>query len=68
MFAPPSWANVRMNGLSASFDFTGGAAERHALLRRLIEAGVTVSGLREDRAQLQDAYFDSMRGGGEPSS
>lgn len=55
-------ANVRMNGLSASFDFAGGAAERHALLRRLIEAGVTVSGLREDRAQLQDAYFDSMRG------
>lgn len=55
-------ANVRVNGLSASFDFAGGAADRHALLRRLIEAGVAVSGLREDRIQLQDAYFDSLRG------
>lgn len=54
-------SGAAVDGQSATFDFVGDARDRHALLRRLIEAGVPVSGLREDRIQLQDAYFATVR-------
>ena len=45
----------------ATFLISGGLAEQHALLRALVEGGVAVAGLREDRAGLQDAYLAHLR-------
>jgi len=45
----------------ATFLISGGLAEQHALLRALVESGVAVAGLREDRAGLQDAYLAHLR-------
>ena len=41
----------------ATLLFSGDAAAQHALLRQLVEAGIPVAGLREDRIALQDAYI-----------
>lgn len=41
----------------ATLMFSGDVAAQHALLRHLVEAGIPVAGLRENRVALQDAYI-----------
>ena len=50
-------AQVEVGDEGATLLFTGDIAAQHALLRRLVEAGVPVAALREDRIALQDAYI-----------
>jgi len=41
----------------ATLLFSGDMAAQHALLRQLVDAGIPVAALREDRVALQDAYI-----------
>jgi ABC-2 type transport system ATP-binding protein len=50
-------AQAAVNDDVATLLFSGDAAAQHALLRQLVEAGIPVAGLREDRVALQDAYI-----------
>lgn len=50
-------AQPSVNDDGATFLFSGDAAAQTALLRSLVETGVPVAGLREDRVALQDAYI-----------
>lgn len=52
-----SVAQAAVNDDVATLLFTGDAAAQHKLLRQLVEAGIPVAGLREDRIALQDAYI-----------
>ena len=47
---------------TATFLLSGGLAEQHGLIRTLLDSGVAVAGLREDRGGLQDAYLAHLRG------
>lgn len=53
----PGVAQVSVADDVATLLFSGDLAAQHGLLRRLVEAGVPVAGLREDRIALQDAYI-----------
>lgn len=53
----PGVAQVSVNDDVATLLFSGDIAAQHGLLRRLVDAGVPVAGLREDRIALQDAYI-----------
>lgn len=53
----PGVAQASVSDESATLLFSGDMAAQHDLLRRLVEAGVPVAGLREDRIALQDAYI-----------
>lgn len=50
-------AQAAVNDDVATLLFSGDAAAQHKLLRQLVEAGIPVAGLREDRIALQDAYI-----------
>lgn len=50
-------ADIAAGGHEAQFSLPDDAAARAALLRRLVEAGVPVAGLRSERASLQDSYI-----------
>jgi ABC-2 type transport system ATP-binding protein len=50
-------AQASVAGDVATFLFAGELAGQTALLRQLVEAGIPVAGLREDRIALQDAYI-----------
>jgi ABC-2 type transport system ATP-binding protein len=45
----------------AAFDFTGDADGQHRLLRALIEAGLPVCALAEERRSMQDVYLARLR-------
>jgi ABC-2 type transport system ATP-binding protein len=68
--AQPGVADLSVDGTRAVFLFEGDVAAQAALLRALVEAGVEVAGLRDDRQNLQDAYiaeihrYDDERRGG----
>ncbi|MFT5487053.1 MAG: ABC-2 type transport system ATP-binding protein [Paracoccaceae bacterium] len=53
----PGVAQVSVTDEAATLLFSGDMAAQHGLLRRLVDAGVPVAGLREDRIALQDAYI-----------
>lgn len=53
----PGVAQVSVEDDVATLLFSGDIDAQHGLLRRLVEAGVPVAGLREDRIALQDAYI-----------
>jgi ABC-2 type transport system ATP-binding protein len=50
-------SQVMVDGNVASFLFEGDLSARHGLLKNLIEYGVAIAGLSEDRVALQDAYI-----------
>jgi len=50
-------SQVVVDGNVASFLFEGDLSARHGLLKNLIEDGVAIAGLSEDRVALQDAYI-----------
>ncbi len=50
-------AGIAVAGNEVQFSLPDDAAARAALLRRLVEAGVPVAGLRSERASLQDSYL-----------
>jgi ABC-2 type transport system ATP-binding protein len=50
-------SQVMVDGNVASFLFEGDLSARHGLLKNLIEDGVAIAGLSEDRVALQDAYI-----------
>ena len=53
----PGVAQASVTDDAATLLFNGDMAAQHGLLRRLMDAGVPVAGLREDRIALQDAYI-----------
>jgi len=53
----PDVAQVSVVDDVATLLFSGDIAAQHGLLRRLVDAGEPVAGLREDRIALQDAYI-----------
>lgn len=53
----PSVAQVSVSEDVTTLLFSGDMTAQQALLRRLVEAGEPVAGLREDRIALQDAYI-----------
>jgi ABC-2 type transport system ATP-binding protein len=56
-------SEIAIDGLTAEFTGPAAADERHRLLRRLLDAGVTVSSFAESRQNLQQAYLESVRTG-----
>jgi len=50
-------SQVTVDDMTATFLFEGDLSARHELLRNLIEDGVAIAGLSEDRVALQDAYI-----------
>jgi ABC-2 type transport system ATP-binding protein len=64
----PGVERPRLEGpLEARFEFDGDAAAQHALLRRLLDAGLAVCALAEEKANLQEVYRARLRaesGGG----
>jgi len=61
--ADPGVSELDADAVSASFRFADDAAERSRLLRQLVEAGLPVAAFEIERASLQDAYLERMRGG-----
>jgi len=59
-------AEVVVEGAMAKFAFTGGPAAQHALLKRLIDAGLAVAEFAAVRDSLQDSYLALMRREGKP--
>jgi ABC-2 type transport system ATP-binding protein len=53
----PDVAQVSVVDDVATLLFSGDIAAQHGLLRRLVDAGEPVAGLRADRVALQDAYI-----------
>jgi ABC-2 type transport system ATP-binding protein len=53
----PEVAQVSVVDDVATLLFSGDMSAQHGLLRRLVDAGEPVAGLREDRVALQDAYI-----------
>lgn len=53
----PGVAQVSVEENVATLLFNGDMAAQHDLLKSLLDAGVPVAGLREDRIALQDAYI-----------
>jgi len=53
----PGVAQVSVSEDVTTLLFSGDMTAQQALLRRLVEAGEPVAGLREDRIALQDAYI-----------
>jgi ABC-2 type transport system ATP-binding protein len=53
--------DVGIEGATAHFVATGGAAAQAALLRRLIEAGLPVASFAAARSDLQDAYLTLLK-------
>jgi len=58
-------AAVTVKGKGARVLLPGGAAARETLLRRLVEAGLPVSGFSVERRDLQDAYLSRVKRGGD---
>ncbi len=56
---------VTVKGESARVLVPGGATARQALLRRLVEAELPVSGFNVERRDLQDAYLSQVKRGGD---
>ncbi len=53
--------DLHVEGLVASFRFSGDEAGKCALLRRLVEAGLPVCAFGEARANLQDLYLEKVK-------
>lgn len=53
----PGVAQVSVDDDVATLLFSGNVAAQHDLLKSLVDAGIPVAGLREDRIALQDAYI-----------
>jgi ABC-2 type transport system ATP-binding protein len=61
MSAVPGVAEVKLDGLVASFVFAGDAQSQHGLLKRLMTLGVPVTAFGEDKLGLQDVYLAHLR-------
>ncbi len=66
LLASPGVERPEVEGREARFEFSGDAAAQHALLRRWLDAGLSVCALAEERANLQEVYRARVRaeGGG----
>ena len=53
--------DLHVEGLVASFRFSGDETGKCALLRRLVEAGLPVCAFGEARANLQDLYLEKVK-------
>ena len=51
---------VTADASSAELDFRGDVHAQHALLRRLLDAGLAVAGFAEVRRSMQDVYLDRV--------
>jgi len=56
----PGVTEVQVDGLEASFAFSGGPTEQHELLAQLLREGHPVCAFTELRRSLQDAYLAQM--------
>ena len=61
--AAPACRLLSANEAAAKVSYSGDAASRAALLRQLLEAGLSVSGFAARRMDLQDVYLARSRAG-----
>ena len=65
--ARPGVTILNADAKKALVSVQGGAAERHLLLKALIEAGFPVANFAEHRISLEDLYFEEVDAGRRPT-
>jgi len=63
LFSSEGVSEISIDGSRAIFRFSGGNAERHVLMKSLIDAGFLLSSFTEEKPDMREEYISAVRGG-----